>query len=170
VDTLEHSAELTQRIAQRLGARLRLLPAPGIVATRAMAKALKADPQIANALELAANADIALVGLGAPTPDSLLLRTSTILNRQDLERIQQAKAVGDIALRYLDADGVPLELELNERLIGLTIEQITKIPRVIGIAGGVSKHNIIRAALRGKILDVLVTDLGTAQALLAQVG
>lgn len=170
VGTLEHSAELTQRIAQRLGARLRLLPAPGIVATRAMADALKADPQIASALELAASADIALVGLGAPTPDSLLLRTSTILRNQDLDRVQEAKAVGDIALRYLDANGIPLELEINERLIGLTIEQITKIPCVIGIAGGVSKHPIIRAALRTKILDVLVTDLGTAQALLAEEG
>jgi DNA-binding transcriptional regulator LsrR (DeoR family) len=170
VGTLEHSAELTQRIAQRLGARLRLLPAPGIVATRAMADALKADPQIASALQLAASADIALVGLGAPTPDSLLLRSSTIVSSQDLSRLQEAKAVGDIALRYLDANGVALDLEINERLIGLTIEQISKIPRVIGIAGGVSKHSIIRAALRAQILDVLVTDLGTAQALLAEKG
>jgi DNA-binding transcriptional regulator LsrR (DeoR family) len=170
VGTLEHSAELTQRIAQRLGARLCLLPAPGIVATRAMADALKADPQIASALEHAANADIALVGLGAPTPDSLLLRARTILSDQDLDRLQEAKAVGDIALRYLDANGIPLKLEINERLIGLTIEQIINIPRVIGIAGGVTKHNIIRAALRAKILDVLVTDLGTAQALLAEEG
>ncbi len=163
--TLEHSTELTQRIARRLGARLRLLPAPGIVASRATAEALKADPQIENALQLAANADIALVGLGAPTPDSLLLRSSTILSRQDLYRLQEAKAVGDIALRYLDANGAPLQLEINERLIGLTIEQICRIPRVIGIAGGVAKHSIIRAALRGRILDVLVTDLSTAQAL-----
>jgi DNA-binding transcriptional regulator LsrR (DeoR family) len=168
VDTLEHSAELTQRIAQRLGARLRLLPAPGIVATRAMAEALKADPQIASALKLAANADIALVGLGAPTPDSLVLRTGTILGDQDLDHLQEAQAVGDVALHYLNADGIPLDLELNERLIGLTIEQIIKIPRVIGIAGGIAKHAIIRAALRAKILDVLVTDASAAQALLSE--
>jgi DNA-binding transcriptional regulator LsrR (DeoR family) len=170
VGTLEHSAELTQRIAQRLGARLRLLPAPGIVATRATADALKADPQIASVLELAANADIALLGLGAPTPDSIVLRTGTILSDRDLGDLQEAKAVGDVALRYLKEDGIPLDLDINERLIGLTIEQIVKIPRVIGIAGGIAKHAIIRAALRAKILDVLVTDLGTAQALLTAEG
>lgn len=170
VDAVDHSAELTQRIAQKLGAKLRLLPAPGIVATRTMAEALRKEPQIERVLEVASKADIALVGLGVPAPDSLLLRTGTILNAQDLERLQKAQAVGDIALRYLNANGVPLELEINERLIGLTIEQIMDIPRVIGIAGGVLKFDIIRAALRGSILDVLVTDVGTAQALLADTG
>ena len=166
VDTLEHSAELTQRIAQKLGAKLRLLPAPGIVGSQAMAEALRADPQIASALALAARADIGLVGLGAPTPDSLLLRTGSILCSHDLQLLREAKAVGDVALRYLDAKGRPLDFELNERMIGLTLDQIGKIPRVIGIAGGPLKHDIIRAALRAKILDVLVTDLHTAQALL----
>ena len=165
---LEHSAELTQRISQKLGARLCLLPAPGIVATRTMAEALKTDPQIGTALQIAASADIAVVGLGAPTPDSLLLRIGTILSKQDLNRLQEAKAVGDIALRYLDLNGLPLDLGINERMIGLTIDQIKNIPRVIGIAGGVLKHDVIRAALRAKIIDVLVTDVGAAQALLAE--
>jgi DNA-binding transcriptional regulator LsrR (DeoR family) len=44
------------------------------------------------------------------------------------------------------------------------------IPRVIGIAGGVLKHKMVRAALRARILDVLVTDLDTAQVLLAEQG
>ncbi len=168
VDTLEHSAELTQHLARKLGARLRLLPAPGIVASRQMAEALKSDAQISAVLDLAAGADVALVGLGVPTPFSIVLRTGTILSRQDLERLQELGAVGDIALRYLDRDGNPLGLEIDERIIGLTIEQIRQIPRVIGIAGGTAKYAMIRAALRGEILDVLVTDLVTAETLLAK--
>ncbi len=168
VDTLEHSAELTQHLARKLGARLRLLPAPGIVASQQMAEALKSDAQISAVLDLAAGADVALVGLGAPTPYSIVLRTGTILSRQDLERLQELGAVGDIALRYLDRDGNPLGLEIDERIIGLTIEQIRQIPRVIGIAGGTAKYEMIRAALRGEILDVLVTDQLTAEMLLAK--
>jgi DNA-binding transcriptional regulator LsrR (DeoR family) len=165
-DTLEHSADLTQHLAGKLGAKLRLLPAPGVVASREMADALKSDGQIAAALKLAAQADVALVGLGVPIPDSIVLRTATILNQADLERLQDLGAVGDIALRYMDRDGNPVDLEIDKRIIGLTIEQICKIPRVIGIAGGTAKHRIVRAALRGEILDVLVTDLSTAEALL----
>jgi DNA-binding transcriptional regulator LsrR (DeoR family) len=165
-ETLEHSAELTQRLARKLGAKLRLLPAPGIVATREMADALKSDTQIAAALKLGAEADVALVGLGVPTVDSIVLRTATILTPSDLDRLQELGAVGDIALRYLDKDGNSLGLEIDERIIGLTIEQIRNIPRVIGIAGGIAKHKMIRAALHGNILNVLITDLSAATALL----
>lgn len=168
VETLEHSAELTQHLARKLGARLRLLPAPGVVASRQMAEALKSDAQISAALKLAAEADIALVGLGTPTPYSIVLRTGTILSVEELDRLQDLGAVGDIALRFMDSEGSPIDLEINDRIIGLTIDQIRNIPRVIGIAGGTAKHEMIRAALRGKILDVLVTDLATAEALLAR--
>lgn len=168
VDELEHSTELAQRAAQRLSARLRLLPAPGVVSARATAQALKSDKQIAETLALAARADIALVGLGVPSPDAILLRDGTIITQKDLELVEEAGAVGDIALRHIDAYGAPLDLEINERIIGLTLEQIKEIPRVIGVAGGEAKYELIRAALRGKILNVLVTDHATAQALLAE--
>ena len=168
VDELEHSTELAQRAAQRLNARLRLLPAPGVVSTRATAQVLKSDNQISGTLALAARADIALVGLGVPSPDAILLRDGTIITQKDLELVEEAGAVGDIGLHYVDAHGAPLDLEINERIIGVTLEQIKEIPRVIGVAGGKAKYEIIRAALRGKILNVLVTDHATAQALLAE--
>ena len=168
VDELEHSAELTRRVSQKLNARLRLLPAPGIVSARAAADALMADKQISETLALGAKADIAVVGLGVLQPDTILLRDGTIITPNDLETLKAAQAVGDIALRYLGAHGDPLDVEINDRIIGLTLEQIKAIPRVIGIGGGEIKYDIIRAALRGKILDVLVTDYATAQALRAE--
>jgi len=168
VDEMEHSAELTRTVAQRLNAQLRLVLAPGVVSTRAVAQALRSDKQISETLALAARADIAVVGLGILSPDTILFRDGTIVTQKDLEILKEARAVGDIALRYFDGDGTPLTLEVNERTIGLTIEQIKKIPRVIGIAGGEAKYGIIRAALRSNVLDVLVTDHATAQKLLAE--
>ena len=168
VDEMEHSAELTRTVAQRFNAQLRLVLAPGVVSTRAVAQALRSDKQISETLALAARADIAVVGLGIPSPDTILLRDGTIVTQKDLETLKEARAVGDIALRYFDAAGTPLALEVNERIIGLTLEQIKKIPRVIGIAGGEAKYGIIRAALRSNVLDVLVTDHATAQQLLAE--
>jgi len=135
VEAVDHSAILTQRIAQKLGAQLRLLPAPGVMATKDMTQALRTDPQTKQGLESAAQADIVLVGLGVPSIESLLVRTGTILGQRDLQLFGEACAPGDIALRYVDADGVPLGLELNERTVGLTVEQISCIPRVVGIAG-----------------------------------
>lgn len=170
VDVLEHSTALAHRIAQKFSARLRLLPAPGIVSTRAAAQALKSDNQIAETLALAARADVAVVGLGVPLPGSVLLRDGTIINENELARLRAAGAVGDIGLRYIDAYGRPVDLEIHERVIGLTIEQIRNVPRVIGVAGGEAKIEVIRAALRGRILDVLVTDHTIARTLLAETG
>jgi DNA-binding transcriptional regulator LsrR (DeoR family) len=167
-DTPEHSSELIQHLGFKLGARVRMLPAPGVVATREVAELLKADAQIAAALQLAARADIALVGLGVPNPYSMVVRSGIILSKEDLDHIQALGAVGDIALRYMDRDGNTIDLEIYQRMIGLTLEQIRKIPRVIGIAGGIYKYDIVRAALHGELLNVLVTDLSTAETLLAE--
>jgi DNA-binding transcriptional regulator LsrR (DeoR family) len=168
VGAREHSVELARRMAQKFHAKLRLLPAPGIVSSAAAAAALKADHQISETLSIAANADIAIVGLGVPTPDSVLLQDGNLITEEDLQTLQEAHAVGDIGLRYVNAEGHPLDLELNERLIGLTLEQIQDIPRVIGIAGGEPKQKIVYAALRAGLLNVLVTDHVTGDWLLSQ--
>ncbi|MCJ7677675.1 MAG: hypothetical protein MUO35_08140 [Anaerolineales bacterium] len=168
LDAQEHATELTRRAAQRLSAKLRLVPAPGIVSTHEAAQALRSDSQIAETLALAARADIALVGVGALSPGSVVMRSGTILSALDLKLLEEEGAVGDIGLRYMDAGGSPVDLEISERMIGVTLEQFKNIPRVIGVAGGTAKRRVIRAALRGEILDVLVTDHATAQWLLAE--
>lgn len=167
-DASEHSTELTRRVAQKFNAQLRLLQAPGIVASEVVARALFAEPQIARTLELASKAEIAVVGLGVPSADSVVMRNGSILNAQDLRALKQAGAVGDMALRYIDAQGHSVKGDINSRIIGLTLAQIRSIPRVICLAGGVKKYAVIRAALRGRLIRVLITDVITARQLLQE--
>jgi DNA-binding transcriptional regulator LsrR (DeoR family) len=162
-----YGADLARRTAEALGARLRLVPAPGIVTSTMVRDALLADPQVSTVLELGARSDVALVGLGMPTPGSVVVQ-SGILTEEELALLQARGAVGDIALRFFDACGQPVEHEINARIIGLDLAQIRNIPCVIGVAGGASKYKVIRAALRGKLLDVLVTDDDSARRLLEE--
>ncbi len=166
VGMLEHSAELARAAAQKLSARLRLVPAPGIVSTAEAARVLRADAQIADALATGASADIAVVGMGVPTPESVLLSSGSIVTTEDLVALAQAGAVGDIVLRYLDAAGSPIDLPLNDRIVGVTLDQLKAIPRVIGVAGGTGKLGIVRSALLAGLIDILVTDQMTAEMLL----
>ena len=46
---------------------------------------------------------------------------------------------------------------------------LKKLDNVIGVAAGPSKVNAIRAALRGKYLDILITDEDTARQLIKPV-
>jgi DNA-binding transcriptional regulator LsrR (DeoR family) len=160
-----YGADLVHRMAQAFGARPRLLSAPGIVTTKLVRDALLADPQISSTLALAARADIALVGIGRPTPNSVVMQAG-ILTEEEFEQLEARGAVGDIALRFFDANGSPVEHEINDRIIGLDLEQLRGIPRVIGVAGGEKKWGVVRAALRGELIHVLVTDEGTATRLL----
>jgi DNA-binding transcriptional regulator LsrR (DeoR family) len=160
-----HGADLARRVAQAFGARPRLLPAPGIVASKPVRDALLADPQIADTLALGASADVAQVGIGVPVPGSAVAQAG-ILTQQEVEQLKAQGAVGDIALRFFDAHGRPVDHAINDRIIGLDLDQIRAIPRVIGVAGGDGKFEVIRAALRGRIIDVLVTDDRTAAGLL----
>jgi len=160
-----YGADLVHRMAQSFGAKVRILPAPGIVASRAVRDALLSDPQIADTLALAAQADVALVGIGRPCPDSVVMQ-SQILTADEADELRALGAVGDIGLRFFDANGQRVVHELDERIIGLTLSEIRTLRRVIGVAGGEEKGEVIRAALRGGLIDVLVTDGRTAQMLL----
>lgn len=160
-----YGADLVHRMALAFNAKPRLISAPGIVTSKLVRDALLDDPQIAGTLALAAQADVALVGIGRPTPDSVVMQ-SGILTKAEFVELQACGAVGDIALRFFDASGQPIQHEICDRIIGLDLDQIRRIPRVIGVAGGEAKVEVIRAALQGKLINVLVTDERTARNLL----
>ena len=62
--------------------------------------------------------------------------------------------------------GQPVESDVNARVIGITLEQLTQVKRVVGVAGGAEKIQAILGALRGGLIDVLITDSLTAAQLL----
>jgi DNA-binding transcriptional regulator LsrR (DeoR family) len=162
-----YGADLTIRMAQTLGARARLIPSPGIVSSNLVRDALLQDRNIADTLELAARADLALVGIGAPQPGAVVLHAG-ILTEAELSELHGLGAVGDIALRFFDSEGRAVAHPINDRIIGLDLDQIKKIPRVVGVAGGAGKYAVVRGAVRGRLIDVLITDEITATRLLQE--
>ena len=161
-----HAADLTRRLARILGGQAVLMPAPGAAGTLAAREALMADPHVQQALEQASRANLAVMGIGAPRPDSVLIRHGNIIQWEELAALQQQGAAGDINLRYFDSDGQPVDSDLDRRIIGLTLEDIQHIETVVGIAGGEAKYSAIDGAVRGRLIDTLVTDDVTARRLL----
>ncbi|MCX7039906.1 MAG: sugar-binding transcriptional regulator [Spirochaetes bacterium] len=161
-----HSSELARRLAHFLGGRAMALPAPGVAGNRAARNAFLRDAHVAKVLEAARMADIAFVGIGAPRQDSILVREGSIVRWEELEELKERGAVGDINLRYFDRSGKPIPSDLDDRVVGLALEDFRRIPHVVGIAGGAAKLDAIRGALEGKLVNVLITDHVTAQRLL----
>lgn len=164
-----HATELTRSLARALRGQALLLPAPGVAGTYAACQAFQNDPFVMRALEQGAGANLAFMGIGAPRADTILVRHSTIVSWPEIAELQKQGAVGDINLRYYDDQGFPVESDLDSRVIGLTLDEIRKIERVVGVAGGSEKFAAIKAALKRNIVDVLVTDHRTAQRLLEDI-
>jgi DNA-binding transcriptional regulator LsrR (DeoR family) len=161
-----HAGELVRRLASILSGQAVLLPAPGVAGTPAASSAFLTDPHVQQALHTAASADLAFMGIGAPREDSILIQEGTIVAWEELKQLKERGAAGDINLRYFDIDGRLLESELNDRVIGLSLEEIRQIDIVVGVAGGEAKCSAIYGAVRGRLIDVLVTEDVTARRLL----
>lgn len=161
-----HATDLCHRLARSLGSQLTLLPVPGIVASQQACHVLLSDLYIRQVIEMFNHLDIAFVGIGAPHPNSVLIRDSSILSSAELDCLLQNGAVGDIALRFFDAQGGPVQSDIDQRVIGITFEQLKRTPRVVGIAGGPEKFQAILGVLRGKLVNVLITDSKTAEKLI----
>lgn len=162
-----YATELCHRMARLLSCKLMLLPAPGVVRDQQMRDIYLSDNHIQEAVALFDKISLAFVGVGSPTSHTIMARDLSILTQSDLNDVLVRGAVGDIALRFIDQNGDPVPSGMDERVIGIDLEQLKRIPRVIGVAGGPNKVDAIRGALRGRIIDVLITDQSTAKSLLA---
>lgn len=162
----EHATELVRRLARALSAKAILLPAPGVAGSQAARDAFLKDPFVSKALHLACGANLAVMGIGAPDPNSLLVREGSIVNWRQLSDLAKRGAVGDINLRYFDKHGTHIRSDLDDNVIGLTLKQIQEIHHVVGIAGGAAKLAAIAGALEGRLIHALITDHRTAHRLL----
>jgi DNA-binding transcriptional regulator LsrR (DeoR family) len=164
-----HATQVTRRLADLIGAEATLLSAPGVVGSRQARDVLMRDRFVREALDLFGRVTIALVGIGATEPSRALASSGNIFSPQEIRLLADKGAVGDICLRFFDAAGRQVLTELNERVISMGFEQLHAVRRVVGVAGGRRKTNAILGALAGKLVNVLITDLATAERLLAAV-
>ncbi len=159
--------ELVRQIAQIYGGEYRYLPVPLLVEDTRTRDALVQSAQIYEILALARQAHIALLGIGAPGHNVSSMIWSGYLNERELERVKEQGAVGHMCGQFFDQQGEPLDVELNRRAVGIGIKTLQNIETVIAVAGGEAKSAAILGALRGRFLNILVTDDLAARKILA---
>jgi DNA-binding transcriptional regulator LsrR (DeoR family) len=161
-----HATDLAQRMARRLGCRLTLLAAPGIVDNQHTRSVFLTDSHVQSAFNLFPQINVAFVGVGAPDALPLGVQNGSTLTTAELDNLVDHGAVGDIALRFFDTYGQLIDSEIEQRIVGIDLQQLRSIPKVVGVAGGPHKKAALLGALRGQLLNVLITDHVTASALL----
>lgn len=157
-------AQVLQMIAAKLGAKAVLFPAPAIVGDPSLSEALMNDVSITETLEAARGCDVAIFTVGVVDPGCVLVAAG-YLTANDIRRLQERGAVGDICSRFFDSQGRICDAELDRRTLGLCLSDLAAIPLKILVAGGRHKIAGILAALRAGYADVLITDETTASGL-----
>ncbi|MED5121739.1 sugar-binding transcriptional regulator [Priestia megaterium] len=160
-----HANQLAYELAKKMGCTCSYLYAPAIVETKELKEHLVAMKEISSVLEEVKEVDLALVGIGNPHKGSTM-KELNYLKEDDLQNLRKMGAVGDIASRFFEASGEPVDHPLNDKVIGLSLEDLRQIKKVIGVVEGTHKLESVEAALKGNYLDVLIIDEQTASALL----
>ena len=158
---------LVNRLAMLIQGQAILLPVPALVTTLDTRRLYLQDPFVCETIDRFDSVTLALVGIGSMEPSDLLASSGNAFAAHEMETLRGLGAVGDVCLRYFDVNGQPVLTHLNNRVIGMQLEQLRKVKRSVGIAGGERKVAAIRGALRGGFINVLITDRFTAEALIA---
>ena len=81
-----------------------------------------------------------------------------MLSARDLQDLAKGGAVGEICGRFYDANGRECVSPWRDRVVSVDLEQIRRIPQVIGVVAGGDRSAAIAAAVRGGLLKSLVID------------
>ncbi|MGG1664055.1 sugar-binding transcriptional regulator [Brevibacillus sp. NRS-1366] len=156
-DRSSKADEITRSFASQLGGTPYLMYAPAVVKNKEMKDGLMSEQSIQQVFAMIQKCHVAMVGIGELDEQATLFKEN-YLELQDLNSLQQLGCVGDICSRFFNLEGEIKITPQYERVIGISPEELKKIPLVIGIAGGDKKVDAIVGALRSGYLDVFITD------------
>lgn len=129
-----------------------------------MARELRGDPSLADAVGVFGSLTVAAVGVGAwDPPSSAVFDELTASERADLASL---RTTADICGIVFDDKGQVVTSPVTERVVGITLDELRRVPEIIAIAGGRDKVAAIAAGLRSGLVSTLVTDTHTARRLL----
>jgi DNA-binding transcriptional regulator LsrR (DeoR family) len=163
-----NSFEITTRLADLLGASHSYFTAPLYAGSQESRDTIMNLDVFRELLAKLRSVDALAMAAGDLSARSLLIRDalpSDVL----VEELKSEGGVGDLLGWIVDEQGRPLPHPVNDRVIGISLDDLARISNVILAAGGLHKVPVIRAALRRGVVGTLVTDEATARALVEAV-
>lgn len=146
------------RLAAKLGAYYRPLYAPENLSSSTV-KVLAQEPQIKEVVELVRGADLCLHGIG----DAITMARRRRSTAAVLDKLQQAGAQAELFGYYLNEEAEIVHIVPS---LGLHLEDLRHIDKVIAVAGGRSKASAIVAVMRLGYHTHLVIDETAATAII----
>lgn len=124
---------------------------------------------MAAVLRLEERMDIAVMGIGWPD-ESCTVNKTGYFKEHEMESLIERGVAGEICMQFFNVDGDTSPYKNDNNVIGIEVQKLRKVPYSIGIVGGIERLNAIKGAIRGRYINVLITDCACAEALAAAEG
>ena len=165
IDSEFHVNTVCYQMARAFGGRSHYIYAPAIARTADIRKAILQDVNYEKISAFWERVNIGIVGIGAPVKSSNLVWAGSF-GREAIESLSHTGAVGEICSVFYDINGHEVETPFSDRIISVGLEKLKGYEYNIGLAASREKVPAIMGALRGRLINVLITDEETAKILL----
>lgn len=159
-----YAYESITELAKAFNTQARYLPLPTIFDNVETKKMVGKDRFIKSILDLGRQANIAIFTVGVIGKDALLFHLGYLNDEQKKEL--ESKAVGDIASHFIDEKGKIVSQELDDRTIGIQLEDLKKKEHSIVVASDVEKAAGVHAVLKAGYANTAVIGSSLAQNLI----
>ncbi|MCA3561541.1 MAG: sugar-binding transcriptional regulator [Aestuariivirga sp.] len=156
--------DVVSRIGDRVKAPHYPMPLPVIAPTVHEKTLLLSQKTLRNVIELARQADVTFIGIGTVDETAALLRDGFV-RHDEIRALMRAGAVGEITGWAFDAQGALIEGLTNDRVLSVPLDQPAQ-KKVIGVAMATPRLRAVKGAIRGKLINGLITNETMAELLL----
>ncbi len=154
-------------MAQRLGARCINLHAPAVLSDPELAERLRNEPIIAEQIDALSHCNKAIFAAGSCTHDSHIVG-SGLASHSELDWYVAQGATGVLCGRFIDDQGRFIPGDLDDRMIGVELDKLLGLDMGLLVSVGDDKVEPMLSAIRGGYVTHIVTNYGTASAMLRQ--
>lgn len=159
-----HSNHLAFILSEKYHCEVSYFYAPAIADTLEMKKTLLHTELIKDVIEEGKKVELAILGVSDPIRSSTYKKLKYI-SEEEAELLKREHAIGDIGSTIFTADGTPLKKGFSQRLLGIELKDIQKIPRVAIVATGKDKAESVHTLLKMNFITDLIIDEEIAELL-----
>ncbi len=154
-------------IAEKYGGTSYAMHSPAVLDSRQARRIMEKDSSVAEIFKMAAGINTALIGLSDIGQQSTMIKTGNF-SIEDFKYLESIGIAGDVNLIFINEEGQPVANDLDSRLLRLPADKLKNVKNIIGAAYGASKIKVLLGAMKGNLINILVTDEKTAGQLIKQ--
>lgn len=165
IGTGVHTNSIASNLADKLGGISYMIHSPAVLDSGQVRQIIEKDSNTREIIDLSRNIELAVLGISDIGSDSTLLKSGNFVP-EEFDYLKNLGIIGDVNLIFINSQGEHVDNLLDERLIRVSLDRVKQIKDVIVVGFGRRKAPVIRAALRGHIMDRLLTDDSTVREIL----